>query len=83
MKWIGALLLLSTTTWAGFEWSKRLSDRPKHIRQLINALQILEAEIVYSQRPLKDAFFCHRQTAASPGKRSVYPTCYAIGTKRE
>lgn len=56
MKWIGALLLLGTTTWAGFEWSKRLSDRPKHIRQLINALQILEAEIVYSQLPLQKAF---------------------------
>ncbi|WP_284140369.1 MULTISPECIES: stage III sporulation protein SpoIIIAB [unclassified Virgibacillus] len=56
MKWIGALLLISTTTWAGLEWSKKLDKRPKHIRQLINALQILEAEILYSQLPLKDAF---------------------------
>jgi stage III sporulation protein AB len=31
--------------------------RPKHIRQLKNALQILEAEIVYSRLPLQDAFF--------------------------
>ncbi|MFC0299323.1 stage III sporulation protein SpoIIIAB [Virgibacillus soli] len=56
MKWIGALLFISTTTWAGFEWSKRLVNRPKHIRQLKNALQILEAEILYSQAPLIDAF---------------------------
>lgn len=56
MKWIGALLFIGTTTWLGFEISKRLSDRPKHIRQLKNALQILEAEILYSQSPLQDAF---------------------------
>lgn len=56
MEWIGALLLIGTTTWMGFEWSKRLSKRPKHIRQFKNALQILEAEILYSQLPLQDAF---------------------------
>ncbi|KKE80656.1 stage III sporulation protein SpoIIIAB [Oceanobacillus caeni] len=56
MNWIGALLLISTTTWLGFDWSNRLSNRPKQIRQLKNALQILEAEIVYSQLPLKEAF---------------------------
>ncbi|MEN1970122.1 stage III sporulation protein SpoIIIAB [Lentibacillus sp. N15] len=44
------------TTWIGFEISKRLDDRPKHIRQLKNALQILEAEILYSQLPLQEAF---------------------------
>ncbi|MFD1038454.1 stage III sporulation protein SpoIIIAB [Virgibacillus byunsanensis] len=56
MKWIGALLFIGTTTWIGFEVSNRLNKRPKHIRQLKNALQILEAEILYSQLPLKDAF---------------------------
>ncbi|HLR08225.1 MAG TPA: stage III sporulation protein SpoIIIAB [Bacillota bacterium] len=56
MKWIGALLFISTTTGIGFEVSKHLDDRPKHIRQLKNALQILEAEILYSQSPLKEAF---------------------------
>ncbi|PAV29096.1 stage III sporulation protein SpoAB [Virgibacillus profundi] len=56
MKWIGALLFIGTTTWIGFEWSRRLNKRPKHIRLLKNALQILEAEILYSQLPLKDAF---------------------------
>ncbi|GAA0602664.1 stage III sporulation protein SpoIIIAB [Virgibacillus siamensis] len=56
MKWIGAMLLIGTTTWAGFQISKRLNERPKHIRQMKNALQILEAEILYSQLSLKDAF---------------------------
>ncbi|WP_099158476.1 stage III sporulation protein SpoIIIAB [Virgibacillus ndiopensis] len=56
MKWIGALLFIGTTTWIGFEMSKRLNNRPKHIRQLKNALQILEAEILYSQLSLRDAF---------------------------
>lgn len=56
MKWIGALLLISTTTWAGFQISKRLNERPKHIRQMKSALQILEAEMLYSQLSLKDAF---------------------------
>jgi len=56
MKWIGALLFIGTTTWIGFEWSKKLNNRPKHIRQLKNALQILEAEILYSQLPLQEAF---------------------------
>lgn len=44
------------TTWIGLEISKRLDNRPKHIRQLKNALQILEAEILYSQLPLQEAF---------------------------
>lgn len=56
MVWIGAILFIGTTTWIGFEISNRLRERPKLIRQLKNALQILEAEILYSQLPLKDAF---------------------------
>lgn len=56
MKWLGALLCLGAATWIGFEWSRKLNERPKHIRQLKNALQILEAEILYSQLPLIDVF---------------------------
>ncbi|GGK02650.1 stage III sporulation protein SpoAB [Lentibacillus kapialis] len=56
MQWIGALLFIGTTTLAGFDISKRLNERPKHIRHMKNALQILEAEILYSQLPLPDAF---------------------------
>lgn len=56
MKWIGALLFIGITTWIGFEWSHKLNRRPKHIRQMKSALQILEAEMLYSQLPLQDAF---------------------------
>ena len=56
MKWIGALLFISITTWIGFERSNILQKRPKHIRQLLDALQILEAEMIYSQLPLQDVF---------------------------
>ncbi|WP_047979945.1 stage III sporulation protein SpoIIIAB [Ornithinibacillus contaminans] len=66
MKWIGALLFIITTTWLGFEWSNKLTKRPKHIRQLINALQVLEAEIVYSQLPLPDAFASIARQLPSP-----------------
>ncbi|MGM8365106.1 stage III sporulation protein SpoIIIAB [Virgibacillus sp. W0181] len=69
MKWIGALLFIATTTWIGFEWSNHFHKRPKHIRQLKNALQILEAEILYSQLPLQDAF----QTISN---QIPYPTNY-------
>ncbi|MDC3415493.1 stage III sporulation protein SpoIIIAB [Aquibacillus salsiterrae] len=55
MKWIGALLLLSATTWVGFELASKLNERPKQIRQLKSALQILEAEILYGQAPLIEA----------------------------
>lgn len=56
MKWIGAILLIISTTCIGFYMSHRLEKRPKHIRQFKNALQILEAEITYSQVALPIAF---------------------------
>ncbi|SFA71669.1 stage III sporulation protein AB [Lentibacillus halodurans] len=56
MQWIGALLFIGTTTLVGFDISKKLNERPQHIRQMKNALQILEAEILYSQLPLPEVF---------------------------
>lgn len=56
MKWIGALIVISMTTIIGFEKSNQFNKRPRHIRQLKNALQILEAEIIYSQSSLREAF---------------------------
>lgn len=56
MKWIGAILLISATTFAGFEYARRYTNRPRQIRQLKNALQVLEAEIVYGQSPLIEVF---------------------------
>ncbi|TFJ93702.1 stage III sporulation protein SpoIIIAB [Lentibacillus salicampi] len=56
MQWIGALLFIGTTTLIGFDISRKLNERPKQIRHMKNALQILEAEILYSQLPLQDVF---------------------------
>jgi stage III sporulation protein AB len=55
MKWIGAVFILCATTWAGFEWARKLSERPRQLRQLKVALQSLEAEIVYGLTPLHEA----------------------------
>ncbi|MGX4669562.1 stage III sporulation protein SpoIIIAB [Cerasibacillus sp. JNUCC 74] len=66
MVWLGALMLIATTTWIGFEWSSRLANRPKHIRQVKNALQILEAEMMYSQLPLQEAFHAIKKQTPFP-----------------
>lgn len=55
MNWIGAALIIFATTWAGFEWAKKLNERPRQLRQLKVALQALEAEIVYGLTPLDEA----------------------------
>lgn len=68
MKWIGVVLILGTTTWIGFDWSSRLMKRPKHIRQLKSALQILEAEMTFSQLPIKDAFLRISSQVPNPTK---------------
>lgn len=69
MKILGALLLILTTTWIGFEWSRSLTMRPRQIRQLKSALQILEAEIVYSQSPLQEAFIIIAKQLPDPISR--------------
>ena len=56
MKWIGVLLLISMSTVLGWEWGRALKQRPKHIQLLLQSLQILEAEMVYSHVPLQEAF---------------------------
>ncbi|HLU22209.1 stage III sporulation protein SpoIIIAB [Lederbergia graminis] len=54
-KMIGAIFILAATTWAGFEYSKRLSIRPKQLQQFRNALETLEAEIMFGHTPLGEA----------------------------
>ncbi len=46
-KLIGAAIIIIATTWAGFEAAKKLSMRPRQLRQLKVAMQSLEAEIMY------------------------------------
>ncbi|MEN8700938.1 stage III sporulation protein SpoIIIAB [Bacillus infantis] len=55
MKIIGACFIILATTWAGFEASKHLNERPRQLRQLKSALQSLEAEIMYGHTPLHEA----------------------------
>ncbi|MDM5315950.1 stage III sporulation protein SpoIIIAB [Fictibacillus sp. b24] len=56
MSWIGAIAILSATTIFGFEWAKRVRERPKKLRELKVTLQALEAEIMYGSTPLHEAF---------------------------
>ncbi|WP_100404763.1 stage III sporulation protein SpoIIIAB [Bacillus solitudinis] len=55
MKLLGAIFILLTTTILGFGFAKRLSERPRQLRQLKVALQSLEAEILYGLTPLAEA----------------------------
>jgi stage III sporulation protein AB len=56
MTWIGAIAIVSATTIFGFEWAKRVRERPKRLRELKVTLQALEAEIMYGSTPLSEAF---------------------------
>jgi stage III sporulation protein AB len=56
MSWLGAAAILSATTIFGFEWAKRVRERPKRLRELKVTLQALEAEIMYGSTPLSEAF---------------------------
>ncbi|MBS4176376.1 stage III sporulation protein SpoIIIAB [Lederbergia citrea] len=55
IKIIGAICILGATTWAGFESSKKLSERPKQLQLFRNSLQTLDAEIMYGHTPLGEA----------------------------
>lgn len=66
LKVIGALLLVSACGWGGLYYSRELQKRPWQIRQLINALQILEAEIKYSQSALRQAFYTLQAQVPKP-----------------
>ncbi len=55
MKFLGAVLILVTSTSIGFLFSKRYRDRPRQLRQLKSALQTLEAEIMYGLTPIQEA----------------------------
>lgn len=68
MKWIGALLLVSATTIIGYYFSQKYSDRPKQIRILIYALQIIETEMIYSQHPLYRLFYIVSERTPDPFK---------------
>ncbi|MGD6815572.1 stage III sporulation protein SpoIIIAB [Metabacillus sp. 84] len=55
VKLIGAVMILFASTWIGFEIAGRFGKRTRLLRELKVALQSLEAEIVFSQKPIKAA----------------------------
>lgn len=55
IKLIGALFIVFAGTMFGFFQAQQLIQRPKQIRQLIQALQRLETEIMYGHSPLPAA----------------------------
>ncbi|MFD3447781.1 stage III sporulation protein SpoIIIAB [Microbacteriaceae bacterium 4G12] len=55
MKIMGAVFVVAATTWVGFEFAKRISERPRQLRLFKTALQSLEAEIMYGHTPLYEA----------------------------
>nr|WP_318538980.1 hypothetical protein [Terribacillus saccharophilus] len=69
MKWVGAILVLIAATWVGFDLSRRLQQSPKQIRQLISSLQVMEAEILYSQTSIIE-------TSDNLAKQVPQPACF-------
>ncbi|MCP3032982.1 stage III sporulation protein AB [Halobacillus sp. A1] len=69
MEWLGALIVLVATTWVGFDAASKFKKRPGQIRQWKSALQMIEAEMVYSQSSLWDV--CEKLSKVLPS-----PICY-------
>ncbi len=52
LKLIGAILVLTASTFGGFYIARNFKERPAQLRILQQALQMLETEIVYGSVPL-------------------------------
>lgn len=66
VKLIGALIVFAACLLLGFHRAALYADRPKHIRQCIQALQRLETEISYGVTPLPQALQRTSQAIAEP-----------------
>src|SRR5699024_3927667 len=56
MTYIGACFILLASTFIGFEKSNIYIKRTKNIKQMIDCLHILEAEIIYNKQNLQQTF---------------------------
>lgn len=65
-KLVGALILFMTGVLFGLHQAAHYANRPKHIRQWIQALQRLETEINYSFTPLAQALERTSKAIAAP-----------------
>ncbi|GMA52390.1 hypothetical protein GCM10025857_37470 [Alicyclobacillus contaminans] len=52
---VGAGLLLMSCTAVGFRVAREFRQRPRHLRALIHALRVLEAEVDFNAAPLPQA----------------------------
>ncbi|MEG6615890.1 stage III sporulation protein SpoIIIAB [Peptococcaceae bacterium 1198_IL3148] len=69
LKLIGAILILLACGYAGFSVARRYQQRPKDLRYLQSALQMLETEITYGATPLPEAL----ETVGLRCQKSVAP----------
>ncbi|MCL7746134.1 MULTISPECIES: stage III sporulation protein SpoIIIAB [Halalkalibacter] len=83
MKLFGAIIIILATTWIGFEGAKRLSERPKQLRQLKVAIQSLEAEIMYGLTPLAEASEHIAKQMPLPISRFFEQFAYRLQNKQE
>lgn len=69
LKWVGIILIIGTTSILGIDMSNKYSHRVREIRQFILSLQMIEAEIVYSQLTLKNIFMKLSEQLDDPVKQ--------------
>src|SRR5690625_2063070 len=56
LKGLGSLCIMFVTIAIGWHYQQRFKNRPVFLRQFMDALNLLEAEMIYSQLPLQAAF---------------------------
>lgn len=66
MKIAGAILFIMMTSWIGYDWSRQLQKRTKQLRGMIYSLQLLEAEMGYTNAPLQKVFSALQQKTTAP-----------------
>jgi stage III sporulation protein AB len=66
LKLLGAVLILLAGTGFGFYQARQLANRPRQIRQLIQALQRMETEIAYGFTFLPEAMIKVSKQLSSP-----------------
>ncbi|NLY88027.1 MAG: hypothetical protein GX085_00130 [Firmicutes bacterium] len=74
MKLAGALLIILTSTAAGWLWGLMLRKRRRNLADLRRLLQWLETEIGYNLFPLREAFF--RISQRLQGEVSFFATTF-------
>lgn len=71
LKILGAGLVLAACTGIGFTLAREYTERPRQLRSLESALQMLETEIVYGATPLTEALE-HIAAGCDPGIKNLF-----------